>query len=455
MKKPFKIAHLTDMHIGAHSDDAWRALTLAIDKSNPDLIVISGDLSESNSASDMENACTWITGEIKSRASLPSFGLNCGEKYRDKVVVVPGNHDYFYGDTVRLQRSKTSDLNDLQFSRVFDVENYPNWRFVDRGGSPGVFIVSIDTAKELSIANGIVEKSVLEKIRKWGDKARHGILHNDLELLGINGLSKNDAVNKYRKAYKVLVLHHYIMSPNIVGNQPFMTLDNSHELLGQITADNFDLVLSGHDHLGFVDSGSYASVLDPRAMTRFARMHCVRRLGLKKPPVYEVDENNRMLSKPKRIAIDFWNRIISKGEDKIKQIHRNDGVTPVKRTVRRGYNEFVKYDLKNRETKKILNKMAEKIENEMEDILNDRNIVNAIGYSATSDSEETKGFFMFEINDDAERASEISSSRWIYNPMKLEFEEKPSRNLSISQPLDLFESELFQLMKDAGIDVGR
>jgi len=375
------------------------------------------------------------------------------EKYRDKVVVVPGNHDYFYGETIRLQRSKNSDLNDRQFSRVFDVENYPNWRFIDREDSPGVFIVSIDSAKELSIANGVVEKTVLEKIRKWGDKARHGILHKNLELLGISGLSKSDAVDKYRKAYKILVLHHYVAPPNIIGNQPFMTIDNSHELLGQITADNFDLVLSGHDHLGYVDSASYASILDPRAMTRFARMHCIRRLGLKKPPVYEVDENNRMLSKAKRIAIDFWNRFVSDGEDEIKKIHRNDGVTPVKRTIRRGYNEFVKYDLKNRETKKILDRMAEKIENEMEDILNDRNIINAIGYSATSVNEETNGFFMFEINDDTERNSEISSSRWVYNSMKSEFEEKGTRNLSISQPLDLFEGNLFQLMKDNGIDV--
>ena len=295
MNNNFRIAHISDMHIGAHSDEAWRALTKAIENSKPDLIVISGDLSESNSESDMENACTWITGEIKSRASMPRFGLNCGENYRDKVVVVPGNHDYFFGDIRRLQRGKSSDINDLQFNRVFDIESYPNWRFIDRGNSPGIYIVSIDSAKELSIANGIVEKSVLEAMRKWSDKARHGTLQRNQKLLGVDGLSEDVAVNKYREAYKILVLHHYAVAPNIVGSQPLMTIDNSYALLGQITADNFDLILSGHDHLGFVDSSSYASILEPRAMARFARMHCIRRLGIRKPPVYEVDENNRML----------------------------------------------------------------------------------------------------------------------------------------------------------------
>lgn len=455
MNNNFRIAHISDMHIGAHSDEAWRALTKAIENSKPDLIVISGDLSESNSESDMENACTWITGEIKSRASMPRFGLNCGENYRDKVVVVPGNHDYFFGDIRRLQRGKSSDINDLQFNRVFDIESYPNWRFIDRGNSPGIYIVSIDSAKELSIANGIVEKSVLEAMRKWSDKARHGTLQRNQKLLGVDGLSEDVAVNKYREAYKILVLHHYAVAPNIVGSQPLMTINNSYALLGQITADNFDLILSGHDHLGFVDSSSYASILEPRAMARFARMHCIRRLGIRKPPVYEVDENNRMLSKAMRTAIDLWNRFSSSVEDKIKRVNRYDGVTPIKRTIRRGYAEFVKYDLRNREVKSKLQKMAKLIEDEMEDILNDRNIVNAIGYSATADGEETKGFFMFDLIDNSERACEINSTRWIYNHNSMEFENKKTRQLSMTQPLDLFETELFNLMKDGGIDVKR
>tara|TARA_R110000737_G_scaffold245209_2_gene255955 strand:- start:103 stop:828 length:726 start_codon:yes stop_codon:yes gene_type:complete len=232
-----------------------------------------------------------------------------------------------------------------------------------------------------------------------------------------------------------------------------MTVDNSHELLGQITADNFDIVLSGHDHLGLVDSASYASLLEPRAMTRFARMHCIRRLGIRKPPVYELDENSRLLTKSMRIAIDFWNRCVIKVEDQIQNLHRNDGLTPVRRTIKRGYKEFIKHDLKNRETRNKLQKLADKIENEMEDILSDRNIVNAIGYSATAEEEERKGFFTFEFAEGNERGNEVASSRWVFNSSTSEFEQKPSKNLSISQPLDLFESELYKLMQDGGINV--
>lgn len=453
MENSFKIAHISDMHIGAHCDDAWRALTSAIEKSKPDLIMISGDLSESNSSSDMENVCSWVTGEIKSRTSKPPFGLNCGENYRDKVVLVPGNHDYFYGDIKRIQRGKDSDKNDLQFSRVFDVEKYPSWRFIDRGVSPGVFIVSIDTAKELSVAKGVIEKSALEKIRKWSDKARHGVLYKDVGLLGIEGLSKDDAINKYRESYKVIVLHHYVASSCVVGNQPTMTIDNSHELLGQITSDNFDLIISGHDHLGLVYDSAYSSLLDIRAMTRFSRMHCVRRLGIKGPPVYVIDENKKLLSKSKKMAIDLWNRIANQVVDQKNKLHR-DGITPIKRTIRRGYKEFLEYDLRDRRTRKILDDLSSKIENEMENILHNRKIVNSIGFSATAEKEETKGFFMFEINDGEHRASEISSVRWLYEPTKMEFLPNTGPNLSISQPLDLFESELYKLMKEKGVNIG-
>lgn len=453
MNKKFRIAHISDLHIGSHSDDVWRALTYALIDMKPDLILISGDLSESNSESDMENVCTWITGEVTSRTSKPPFGLHIGRSYKEKVVVIPGNHDYFFGDVRRLQRGKSSDVSALQFNRVFDIEHYPNWRFIDRGASPGIFIVCVDTAKELSVANGVVERAVLEKIRKWCDKARHGELYDEQNRLAIHNISREAAANKYREAYKLIVLHHYLVSPNIVGKQPLMTVDNAHELLGQLTSDNFDIIVSGHDHLGYIDSNSYASILEPRAMARFARMHCVRRLGIRKPTVYEVDENSRLLSRAMRIAIDVWNRFVANVEDRIKKIHRWDGTTPIKRTIRRGYAEFVKYDLKDKDVKTKLQQIAKLIEKEMEDILNDRNIVNAIGYSATANGEETNGFFLLDIVDDLSRADEVVSSRWIYSAEIGRFEERKPRNLSISQPLDLFETELFGLLKDSGINV--
>ncbi len=453
INKKFRIAHISDLHIGSHSDDAWRALTSALINAEPDLILISGDLSESNSESDMENVCTWVIGEVTTRTSKPPYGLNIGKSYQGKVIIIPGNHDYFYGDVRRLQRGKSSDTNDLQFNRVFDIEHYPNWRFIDRGESPGIFIVCVDTAKQLSVANGVVERAVLEKIRKWCDKARHGELYDEQSRLGIHNIPRETAANKFREAYKLIVLHHYLVSPNIVGQQPLMTVDNAHELLGQITSDNFDVIVSGHDHLGYIDSNSYASILEPRAMARFARMHCVRRLGIRKPKCYEVDENSRLLPRAMRVAIDIWNRFAASAEDRIKKLHRWDGSTPIKRTIRRGYAEFVKYDLKDKEVRIKLQDIAKRIENEMEDILNDRNIVNAIGYSATANSEETNGFFLFDIVDGSGRADEVVSSRWIYNAKIGQFEERTPRNLSISQPLDLFETELFDLLKDSGINV--
>lgn len=447
MANTFRIVHITDLHIGAHDDSAWRALTEAINESKPNLIVISGDLSESNNLSDMECVCTWITGKVTSRASMPSFGLDCGKSYRDKVVIIPGNHDYFFGDLLRVQRGKNSNINDLHFSQVFDVETYPNWRFIDRGDSPGLYIVSIDSAKELSIAKGVIEKSALEKIRKWSDKARCGNLTKGQCLLGIPGLNEDQAIKKYSVSYKVIVTHHYLTSPAIIGYQPFMALHNNHEILGQITSDNFDLILSGHDHLGFFDSCSYASLLEARAMARFARMHCVRRLRVRKPRVYEADENNRLLSKPMRIAIDLWNRCVRNAEDKIHRIYRFGDNNPINKSVRNGYAEFVKYDLKDRDIRFRLQQVADRIKNEIENILRDRNIVNAIGYSATARGAKSKGFFIFDINDENQRAGLIHARRWLYDENSYKFKEAAVRELSISQPLDFLEANLTELIQ--------
>ncbi len=69
------VAHLSDLHFGRTDPQVVSALTVALQNLNPDLVVISGDLTQRAKHSEFREARTFI-------AQLPG-----------ETLVVPGNHD--------------------------------------------------------------------------------------------------------------------------------------------------------------------------------------------------------------------------------------------------------------------------------------------------------------------------------------------------------------------------
>jgi 3',5'-cyclic AMP phosphodiesterase CpdA len=70
-----KIIHLSDLHFGTETPDIVGMLEAAIEKSAPDLVIISGDFTQVASRYEFKTACRFID-----RLSCPVF-------------TVPGNHD--------------------------------------------------------------------------------------------------------------------------------------------------------------------------------------------------------------------------------------------------------------------------------------------------------------------------------------------------------------------------
>ena len=73
-----RIAHLSDIHFGAHDPRIVDAATAWLEERRPDLVIISGDLTQRARVEQFRAASAWLN-------RLRAAGL--------KLLVIPGNHD--------------------------------------------------------------------------------------------------------------------------------------------------------------------------------------------------------------------------------------------------------------------------------------------------------------------------------------------------------------------------
>jgi 3',5'-cyclic AMP phosphodiesterase CpdA len=81
-----RLIHLSDLHFGAHDPAIVDAVEKAVDEADPDLVVISGDLTQRAKTEQFQQACRFL------------------ERLRDNghdVLAVPGNHDVPLYDVLR------------------------------------------------------------------------------------------------------------------------------------------------------------------------------------------------------------------------------------------------------------------------------------------------------------------------------------------------------------------
>ncbi len=446
MPESFVVAHITDLHIGSQSDEAWGALSKALSELSPNLIIISGDITDNNEEYNYRFFLDWLKDAISPNDHTPAHGLRLGEKFANKVFIVPGNHDYFLNQYVHLQSERSNYYN------VFQKEILPKWQYMDGEDRPGVFILGLDSSKSMSIANGQVNKSDLELIRKWCDQGRNGLLKKDGFYLGLSTIvTHEEATKRFTEAYKILVLHHYLFLPKSRGTEPSMILENCHEVLAQIAIDDFDMVVSGHDHQNVCDDPKYDNLFDDRAIRRFARMYCVRQFGIRRPPVYVTDQKDRLLKQSWRIAIDF----IRKRQESLEylkdnflsKIYRFDGKTIDQKQIKRGRNDFIVYDLSDPAKKKFVEKVALKVELEIRTVLQRRSMVQCIAPSATKAEEEYNGFFVYHFH--RKRTVEIESYFLSQDKSQFICDKDSRKSYALSkQTRDLFSSEEYLEMEE-------
>lgn len=193
-----KLVHLSDLHFGAHDPRLVEAVEARIDEAKPDLVVISGDLTQRARKDQFREARDFLT-------RLKDGGHD--------VLAVPGNHDIPLYDVMR------RFLNPLsRYKRYIDDELCPYWDLHDAA------VLGLNTARSLTFKDGRVNAEQVAYVRKAFGK------HS-------------------RDTPRVLVTHHPMFALP-VGDGPELgkAVGRQKLALAAVSDAGVDLLLAGHNH---------------------------------------------------------------------------------------------------------------------------------------------------------------------------------------------------------------
>ena len=194
------IAHLSDLHFGSHDSDVVDGLVRLMEASCPDLIVISGDLTQRARTHEFKLAQDFIR-------SLPA-----------PVLVVPGNHDVpLYDVLSRWLRPL------VKFRRYISSDLQPS--FMDAE----IAVVGIRTARSLTWKNGRINEIQMEKC---------------CERLSEASVS----------AARIVVTHHPFDLPLAALGEA--VVGRASMAMSRLTDCHVDIVLSGHLHVRHTGSSA-------------------------------------------------------------------------------------------------------------------------------------------------------------------------------------------------------
>ena len=178
------IAHLSDVHFGAHDPKIADSAEAWLLQHRPDLVVISGDFTQRARVEQFRMASAWLN-------KLRADGF--------ELLAVPGNHDVPLYDVARrfaapLDRYKRYISNDL--CPWFENET--------------LAVLGINTARSLTIKDGRINREQMEIIRERfkdvaPEKTRILVTHHPLFAMPIGeGGELTEAVGRHRNAVKAV-----------------------------------------------------------------------------------------------------------------------------------------------------------------------------------------------------------------------------------------------------------
>jgi 3',5'-cyclic AMP phosphodiesterase CpdA len=171
------LVHLSDLHFGRVDAELIEPLLVAVADANPDLVVISGDLTQRARKREFEEARAFLD-----RLPRPQ-------------IVVPGNHD------VPLYRVWERFLSPLgKYERFIGADLEPS--FVDAE----IAVIGINTARSLTFKNGRINKDQMKTIHRHLDPLPESVTkvvvtHHPFDLPDQEG--DLELVGRARKAMKV------------------------------------------------------------------------------------------------------------------------------------------------------------------------------------------------------------------------------------------------------------
>ncbi len=217
-----KILQLTDLHFD--NSTQWKEKVLLLDQRiidiNPEIIVISGDLMDSPSKKNKDGIIKWLSQSYETLNEKPI------------ILSIPGNHDYYFLGNRLLKRKKIWSQNERLFQKP---ENTPLKAAFEILKKYNIAIYPLDSNQSnmLSFAKGKVINPL--KSIKTFDKY---FIEN---------------INEFNPILKIAVMHHHLLPLPNYGKkdelfEPFMFLENSHEVLNAFLMNDIQVVLHGHRH---------------------------------------------------------------------------------------------------------------------------------------------------------------------------------------------------------------
>jgi 3',5'-cyclic AMP phosphodiesterase CpdA len=191
-----RLAHLSDLHFGAHDERLVQAVERQMDELKPDLVVISGDFTQRARTEQFRDACEFL------------------RRLRDRghdVLGVPGNHDVPLYDVLRRFLSPLA-----RYRRFIDESLCP---FVEL---PGVAVLGINTARSFTFKDGRINKDQVAFIRETFSRTPS-------------------------EAVRILVTHHPLFALE-VGGEVERAIGRQELALDVVEQSGVDMVLAGHNH---------------------------------------------------------------------------------------------------------------------------------------------------------------------------------------------------------------
>lgn len=175
-----RIAHLSDLHFGAHDPKIASAALGWLERRRPDLVIVSGDFTQRARVNQFREASAWLN-------RVRAMGL--------RTLAIPGNHDVPLYDVVRRFAAPLA-----RYKRFIDNDLCP-WFEDDE-----VAILGINTARSLTIKDGRINRDQFRLIRDRfarvpADKTRILVTHHPLFAMPIGaGEELSEAVGRHDDA---------------------------------------------------------------------------------------------------------------------------------------------------------------------------------------------------------------------------------------------------------------
>ena len=191
------ILHISDLHFGPpFLKDVAEAVLAHSSELNPDVVVVSGDLTQRAKARQFEEAAGYL------------------QRFGRPLVVTPGNHD------VPLFR-----FWERFFAPYQGYRRYVSPKLDAVTELPGIIIVALNSTRRFTLTNG--------RIRRWQ--------------LDFAGQAFRDASDS---AARVVVTHHHLAPPpDFAGGD---VMPQARRALERFTQLGVDLILAGHMHRSYV-----------------------------------------------------------------------------------------------------------------------------------------------------------------------------------------------------------